>query len=213
MTAAMVLMAAFASCKKDSSDDSGNPDNSFIINATNVINTVSNISTVKAVMYDYNNGNEYTVASCKYENNGFTLTLPGTVPEKYINGISEENFEGTISDPKAKIGGIRIYACDFQGKTMGDFFYMSDNFYFILYYYADRDVTIQGHGIIDADKYYGDVEYDLSLEKGWNIVYEKATIHGEDIDFSLTTQKPSDIDFKWYYSPNGIIPFSKKIPL
>ena len=49
------------------------------------------------------------------------------------------------------------------------------------YVYVDRKITIQG-----TDGYY---QYDCSLKKGWNIVYNYRN--------KWMTNKPSNINYKW----------------
>jgi hypothetical protein len=80
VTAVLILIVAFTSCKKDSGGGGGEG-NPFVINASNVINGNSDIATVKAMAFHFSDGNEYVLASGKYENDGFKLTLPATVPE------------------------------------------------------------------------------------------------------------------------------------
>ena len=202
MTAAMVLMTAFASCSKDNNskkDDPGGGGGALQINATVVDGNEYNgkVTTVKAWMGI--DGNEYVAASGKYANGGFKLTLPETVPAKYlddISGVFDEDFEGTISDKKAKIGGFgAIIAYDSQDRDIGDFSqedYENDSW--VGYMYVDRDVTVKG-----SLSYYDDYEYwterfDFSFTKGWNIFYgiEKGN------EVIISTKKPAGTNYKWY---------------
>jgi hypothetical protein len=187
VTAIFMLMVAFSSCKKDSKY--GNP---FVIDATDVENGNPNIATVKTVAYEC----DYVLASGEYQNNGFKLTLPTTVPEKYIYNIVytlADDFEGTISDRKATIGSSEIIACDSDGNDIG-WFEMADkeNSIRTIYMYVDRNVTIKGFDY--------DTEFDCSFKKGWNILYN---VYKEDGERFTTTQKPSNANLKWYcYCPS-----------
>ena len=211
MTAAIVLMAAFASCKKDRTggDDNGGgggSNNPSIINAKVVGGDVYNgkIITVKALMDDYDNDYEYVAASGKYENGGFWLSLPRTVPAQCLFSISYifdyEDFEGTISDWEAKIGGVWIGAYNGQDEEIGEFWCTDDeNEVDAGYVYLDRNLIIKGHHSDSSE------EFDFSFTKGWNIFYE---VEREYDRYLLTTKKPSGVNLKWYY--DGYCDWKKK---
>ena len=170
-----------------------------VIIATNVINSDSSIETVKAFMDDETSWDEEVVATGKYENDGFKLTLPKTVSDNFLYPIGEE-FEDdewvTVSDLQAKVGGTWLYAFNKSDKEIGEFYYFGINnrvWVDALYMYADRNFTIKG-------KYeYGKwtEEYDMSFKKGWNIVYAVEEMHGTK--FILTTQKPADLVMDWVF--------------
>jgi len=186
MTAAMVLMAAFASCEKDKDSKKDDPSGggaSNVINATNVINGNSSIATVKA-MADYD---DYVFASGKYGNNGFKLNLPATVSDEYLYYVSGE-YGGnnvTISDPEAKMTYTWIEAYDKDGEQIGEFFVVNANQDWGLYVYVDRNVTVKGKDSFTT--------YDCSFTKGWNIIY---FVDNE----SLTTTKQPSGTIYWYFN-------------
>ena len=208
ITAAMVLIAAFASCKKDK-DGSGNSGGASVINATVVDGDDYNdeIATVTAWMYNYDHFNhDHFVVSGKYENGGFKLNLPKTVSETYlysfdeIYGFDDDEFEGTISDPKVKINNMWIKAYNSQEEGIGVFNWKNEDGNEACYVYADRNVTIKGrygwYGNDHPDEYWID-EFDCSFTKGWNIMYTFYT--SNDYKWLCITKKPSDVNYKWYY--------------
>jgi len=212
MTAAMVLMVAFVSCKKDRTggDDNGGggggggSNNPSIINAKVVGGDDYNgkIATVKALLEGVDD--DYVAASGKYENGGFWLSLPRTIPAQCLISISYffdyEDFEGTISDWEAKIGGAWIAAYDSQEKEIGEFWCENEEGeVWALYLYVDRQLIIKGHHSYSSE------EFDFSFTKGWNIVYGVET---EFDKYLHTTKKPSGINLNWYY--DGYCDWKKK---
>ena len=222
MMVVLLLMTAFVACEKDKDskgDDNGGGggggggNNPFVINATVVNGNDYNdyISTVKAVIYyAWGYGEDYVVASGEYKNGGFKLTLPATVPAEYLTEIGSDLPSSiTISDRKAKVmnEALSIFAYDGEGDYIGRCFLDDedggDNY--SGYLYVDRNVTIKGR-YYDEDYYYEEVEYDCSLKKGWNIMYIIWSENGG----LYTTQKPSGVNFKWYYYDGYKSPSDKK---
>jgi hypothetical protein len=186
----ILLSTVFIACEKD---DIGS--NSSVINAKNVIGGNSNITTVKAFVNNlsYGYSSLFEIASSKYENNGFTLKLPKTIPSQYLffvtaTGIvdSWEIPEKLLSDKDAKwTTVVNIYGFDISENEIGYFeLYDKSTEYYGWYVFADRNFTIIG-----VNNYN---QFDCSLKKGWNIVY---TSFQEDI---ITTTKPSNSNFTWY---------------
>jgi len=194
----LILMASalalITGCDKNKGGGSDEPTGGgFVINATVVDGDDYNdeIATVKAEM-ENDEEETFYIASGKYANGGFKLTLPNNVSEKHLYAINEtfDDFDGTISDPNAKIGAIWISAFDENGKLIGEFYQEydgDDEGIEANYLYVDRKVIVKG--------YDDELEFDCSFKKGWNIVYGIETDEGGKI----TTQKPSGVNLKWYY--------------
>ena len=192
----VALCVMGTSCGKDD-DDGGKSETSFEIKATNVIDldldgSYGKIATVKAIGEYYESGYNYdeiVLAEATFQNKGFTLNLPKDVPATRLSLITESFGGGlTVSDENAKwINGVYILAYDKTGEELGGIsFADAATTACVVWTYADRDVTVKG-------KIYGD-NIDLNLKKGWNIVYM------EDFDdYAMTTQKPANINLKWYY--------------
>jgi len=194
--ALFALLAVFSACNGDD-DENGKNDDGFKITASvengNAYN--STISTVKAFSdIDCTGTDCRVIASAAYTNGSFTLTLPATPPVRFLWDIADffsQNLE--ISNRNAKVAHIDApSAYSSNGEWVGNFAYSkSDNnsYTYAYYMYADMDVTITG-------SLSGNLEFDLSLKKGWNIVY---SIDESDIE-KRTTQVISGL--KWhFYAP------------
>ena len=211
MTVVLLLMAVFASCKKDrSGGGDGNNGNASVINAAVVNGNDYNgtIFTVKMFIGYYYDA--YVVASGKYENGGFKLTLPETVP--CVENITDYCFdkdifdevEGTISDPKANImSDLEIFAFDSQGEKIGDFSCEGggyfDSYTWIEYVYVDRNCIVKCYEYYNGEYIDEKYDYDCSFTKGWNIVYVSEKDSPHLYERFYTTTKPSGVNYKWYY--------------
>ena len=191
----------FVACSKDEPTD--NDSNSFVLEATNV-NVSVNIASVKAIINALKpgpNDNPYwesywvnnEITSGKFENGGFKLIFPKTIPEEYLGSMYELfnifSYEGiTVSDRQVKTGSILIYAYDNAGNYAGNFKLVSDGWY-TEFMYADRSFTEKG-------KYQSGSESDCTFHKGLNTTY---VMWGGNT--KSTTQKPQNETFKWILSP------------
>ena len=212
-----LLFFAVGACtleKEALSDDdpnSGSSKNSLTeIIATNISypdGGRGSIATVKVlIMTDFN---EKEIASTKYENDGFRLSLPKTVPDEYLqNGTLPESFSGTISDKKLKTAIMGIVAYNTYGEQIGEFVCCSlkdlnddsySSYYAMGYLFANGDCTAKGDWKwkgVGGDYV---TEIDVSYKKGWNILYLKTSKRGYYKYTSLnTTNKPTE-KFYWHY--------------
>jgi len=189
------------SCKKDSKDDGGEG-SGFVIEAKNVINGNDDIVTVKAIMET--DDDLYDLATGKYKNGGFKITLPTPLNNKYLLGVEEDLEEGvTVSDPNAKIGGVSYISGYDKNNHEIDLFQClgvaSNGYWYIFYTYVDRDVAITGSYTYEDDELYETGVYDMALKKGWNVTYCMIEmIDYYTCNYIMTTEKPSNIDFNWY---------------
>jgi hypothetical protein len=164
-------------------DDGGD---TFIIDAKNVVNGSAKIVTVKAtVLGEYD---DYIVASSEYKNNAFKLTL-STVPSRYLYDFMFGGNGVVLSDENAKMAYLDVFALDNTMKPIGYFFLddASGGENATDYFYVDRNFTAKGTYVNDDEIW----QVDCTFKKGWNTVYWVGT--------SLTTTKPSGINFKWVY--------------
>lgn len=210
-----ITTTMFCSCSKD--DESGNiSGDTSTITASNVINSSSQIETVKALAFpdnDYDEEGE-SIALAQYKNNGFTLELPSTLSSKYLSLIWEDAPNGiSISDENAKISEIDISGYNDDDDEIGGFFLCNEDdetdwSYDVFWIYSDRDVTIKGEST--AVDYENDEEnttkYDLKLNKGWNIVHDIYTYNSNDktgYTDVVTSKKPSGFSCSWYFEKWG----------
>lgn len=202
----------FNSCDKDDDNDGDtNGGNASKITATNVINGSTNIKTVKALIYWESGDEDYgsdTIAQAPYLNNGFILELPTTLGAKYLETIDAYDLDGVaVSDTNFK----SCYLDDIRGYNGDDdeigYFYLGEEYddseHHISWMYVDRDVTIKGeHKRI----FYYEEEnenFDLTLKKGWNLVYDsftKSYENGRDVFLNtITSNKPSGVNYTWNF--------------
>jgi hypothetical protein len=194
MIAMMAISMTFVACKKDdkSSDNPGpgpdpDPDpNGYVIEAKDVQNSNSSISTVEAELLILEK--TYTAV---YSNNGFKLVLPTEIEgEPYIDFYPL--FLSALNKDGDKIGDI---SC--RGEK-------DNSLYFLDYTYAVNNVHYE-------DSYEDEEEWDgytvvfitnCDYKKGWNMEYTQVTKNEEKkiMTFTTTMQKPADINFYWRFS-------------
>ena len=192
------LSALLIACQRENNDENdgtANNTDSFVIEATNVINSIDNtlsvkdIATVKAFLYSPYNDSYDIIATGKCENGGFKLILPNPVDNKLLTVGNNPYPIKWVSDSKAKISGLgafQIIAYDNAGNIIGGLHYCYGGEDVYGYYvYVDRNFTIIGGPDWDY--------WNCTFNKGWNIIYA----HDE-----YTTQKPSGVDVRWYYQDN-----------
>ncbi|MDR2148371.1 MAG: hypothetical protein LBE91_18165 [Tannerella sp.] len=194
------------------------------IAATNVINSSSQIVTVKFELL-WETGDDWgyvEIARAPYQNNGFTLKLPLTVQDKYLFLLAEDMPSGmTVSDKTVKwIPNTYIEAYDKNDENIGEFYfndhernYADDEQSGAFWAYADGNVTLKGE-IKEIDEEWNEeyiYKFDLDLQKGWNILYDRWTEShdnstGRDMyTVTVTTQKPSGANYQWYFRLYGLV--------
>ena len=170
----------------------------FVIEATNVMDAPNDMASVIAISYgvEVENQNEAAFASAKYENNGFMLNLPATVPSKFLLTWTYDYFSDEVvpsSDKNAKIAYVHLYGRDHNEEWIAQIIPVDDREWSIVatYIYADRDFTAKG-------KVSSKTEFDCSFKKGWNIMYYILKDDEESLEVIVTTQKPANANLlKW----------------
>ena len=208
-----LITTVFYSCSKD---DSGNEySNAATITATNVINQYSPeemVPDIVTVIAETTDGDlsYYKFAEAQYKNNGFTMKLPATVPAQYLIPMFDYPEGVTVSDKTAKqtyFGTFSVY--DKDNNELGELIYSSgyDNYYDndsdsyydsadAVWMYVDKKVTIKG----ECDYGDGPEIYDLTLVKGWNIIYQiYSSLSKSTYTYKESSQLPSGVTLKWYY--------------
>ena len=207
--------AVFNSCDKDDGGNGGSGGNASKITATNVINGSTQIKTVKALAWwesgDYDYGSD-AIAQAPYQNNGFTLELPATVGSKYLETLeADEMLEAGISISNKNVKVFFLY--DLRGYNadddeIGDFYLEEENEnseHYTSWMYVDGDVTIKGeYKVIDEEYDEEYIEkYDLTLKKGWNVVYDsevESYKNGRDVySYTISSKKPSGVNYTWNF--------------
>ncbi|HDP75508.1 MAG TPA: hypothetical protein ENN49_06505 [Bacteroidales bacterium] len=212
----------FNSCDKDDDTDGGTNDGQvFKITATNVINDSAEIKTVKAIVYwesgDYDYGSD-AIAQAPYQNNGFTLELPEILDAKYLETLDAEDLEEIfVSDNNFKFCTLDdLNGYNSEDEKIGEFYLVGvkeDGVYFTFWLYVDRDVTINGeYSEIDEEDNEEYIEiYDLTLKKGWNVVYasEMESPDRHVYTATISSKKPSDVNYAWYFSSYDDLTYHK----
>jgi len=143
------------------------------------------------------------IASSDYKNGGFTLSLPKTIENQYLELLFEEDEIPDaikISDVNTKFCYLLIVAYQ-SGTKAGEFEYKylsADETVEIraFYMYIDRDCSIKGsYTEIDEDETYR--TYNVSLKKGWNIMY----VYSRWTESGLRSEATSSVQsgLKWYF--------------
>ncbi|MDD2413180.1 MAG: hypothetical protein RBS19_06760 [Bacteroidales bacterium] len=213
-----LTIVVFNSCKKDDDIVGGtkggtNDGNASKITATNVINGTTQIKTVKALVYWESGDEDYgtdAIAQASYQNNGFTLELPATLGAKYLETLDADDLEGiSVSDRNFK----SCFLDDLSGYNehddkIGDFYLEEENEdsqHYTSWMYVDRDVTIKGEYNEINEEYNAEHinKYDLTLKKGWNLVYYSFTYHYENsrdvYSYTLSSNKPLGVNYTWNF--------------
>jgi hypothetical protein len=191
------LVICSVSCKKDSKDTD------FVIEAKNVIDGNNDIAIVKASMWK--SGEEEIIATGKYENNGFKLTLPATLDSKYLSTtIGYAPVGVNVSNPNAKVREADCFsAYDKNDNRIGVLFISveetTNRRVKATYLYTDRNFSVTGSYTEVSGNTTEIATFDCSLKRGWNIMYSIEESGDGCSYFTLTTKKPSDVTLNWHY--------------
>jgi hypothetical protein len=201
-------MFGFNSCNDD---EDGDENDAGTIQATVSTGNVA-VDAVKILWWDhYGYADEEVIASGEYNNGGFSINLPGTVPAKYLEGLfaGDEVPQGiTVSNDKVKgftVGELEAYKGD---ENVGEFWYGHESettWNRLIFIYVDGDISINGtYSEEDGDDWtYTQTFKNLSLKKGWNKVYvtESKTNNVEVNVF--TNSEPAGL--KWVFESYGYV--------
>jgi len=200
-------MLVFTACSKDDIDSDNDvviweyatsidpSGKAMVIKTSNIDNGNNDISSAKVTLgYQSLDGEwHYLEYSAEYENGGFELHLPITIPDEFLSPSSnvllyEDNIH--LSDINAKNIYANIIAYNSDGDNIGSFSFSSDKWQMAILY-ADRNYTEKG--ITNSG-----FEYNCSYQRGWNVVY----YYWDVTNSKITTQRPKNEKFKCYFSVN-----------
>jgi len=169
------------------------------------ITFVARVSMPSGVLKYYNpTREEYAeraMTSVVFNKKAMTLPLPANPPQSLFFDIANDLPQGlTISDPSAKtisFTDIAFFEAGNSRQELQGVFEMSksddDIRYSVNYIYCDKPVKITG----TADDWWSNiVTYDLTLQKGWNMVVEKRTT-GYPSTITYTNSLPDGM--RWTY--------------
>ena len=183
--------AMFMSC------GTGGRSSAITITISDVVNAPSNIATVMFTVEDEIIDEDFVLAVSEWTE-GSTTQMLSDVPESFLVPVVEGFFLTglSFSDERARIStNVHALALDSNGLPVGslEIDEIIGNRRFIANWrYVDRDVTIRRTDAV--------VSVDLSLKKGWNVIYTYINF----IDLSrvvMTTERPSEMNMEWTFLP------------
>jgi hypothetical protein len=177
----LFTVVALCSCNKD--DDENIPTSKIENNTiTAKVEDGVEIDLVKAMILD-----NYEIARADYLAEGFTLELPKTVDDRYLESVSnliEISDVLQISNPDVKAKMVHLIT--FKSNKMTSVLVHGTQSYIGMLVYVNGDVNITGSG---TDENGVSHTYNVHLTKGWNIMYMKIISISE---IEITTQSPAD---------------------
>jgi hypothetical protein len=201
MAAFICAVTVFTGCNKDDDDSGSSSITSISATVESGSSYNSSIETVKA-MVDVDDVYS-AIASGKYNNGGFSINLPQTVDDQYLEKMTTDMPDGIkVSDSQAKGCGIELkgYKSD---QEVGTFQYTLTNDTDAgnegAYVYVDKNTTISGSY---SETLWGvtiKAVYDLSLKKGWNIVYMQTTASATDLSATMKISNEKITGLKWFF--------------
>ncbi len=141
-----------------------------------------------------------------YTNRGFTMELPKDVHGRLLsNGLYYLHPSVSVTDRNTLIFELDAFYCFNQNKELIGYI-MCDNStedesLWVFWLYADRNVKIKGD---IGDQYYNE-KFDLTLNKGWNQVYDYTRDYYVNGHYYYQTiysnVKPAEMDLFWNFDP------------
>ena len=200
-TACMIAGSIFfTGCSKDKDGSGGSTFKSITAKVVDGKDYDSLIDEVIAVIV-YDDGDEgagFAVESGPYKNGGFTIDFPESVSSKYLDYIFDDPEEGVkVSDEKTQGAILFFSGYSKSGEWVGLFNHEKEtktSYSEAEYLYVDRNCTVKG---TEKDGKYT-YTYDVSLKKGWNIIYYTET----DLTETYSSKNPGGLEWYFYDSDN-----------
>ncbi|MCO5247985.1 MAG: hypothetical protein M9887_03430 [Chitinophagales bacterium] len=197
-----------------------------------IVNNSDLVKKVKAVTYIENEEfitEEKIIAEADYINDGFELKLPHVPSSDLLINVADDLFEEGasyhFSDKNVK-GFIfdAINAYDQTNNEIGIFYLLKEietptdyTFYTAFWMYLDKDLSIYGEDNKVKFNVRTVVNFELKLNKGWNIVYFKNRDWYEDSENGFVTStlitdvKPKNIRLQWnFFDYNNFVKTSAR---
>ena len=218
----LAVTTTFSSCERNENGN-GNGGNISSITATNVIGNTAEIASVNITLWstDDEQDEQMVIAEAPFQNNGFRLELPESVPNNFLWLIAEDLEDGvTVSNINARGQTVwDIYALNADGNEIGSLSFTNFDrnseeepnvIIEALWFYVDRNVTITGemreewYDDWDGIEYIDIVNFNLNLRRGWNSAYVRATrtTAGNVVTYNVTftSQRPANANLSWRFN-------------
>jgi len=147
------------------------------VNAEIEFGEYHSVVTVKAIshyFFEFNELYDRVIETVEFVNGGFTINLPETVSDEYLQRFSDEHPNSKVSDPDAKVTEVVFFACNNEGIFVDILKYGNYKINRQLgsrFWYSDRDFTFK-HEYRSSS---------CSLKRGWNIEYWRK-VNKKEID-------------------------------
>jgi hypothetical protein len=155
----------------------------------------SQIDTVKALIETGN----HIIASSAYLNGSFSICLPDTIDNNLLAPIFDKDNEdiSNLNISNMEIMGATLKLTGYKSEAaIGDFEYKVPEHIQAYYYYVNGDVNLTGK----QDVFETEIRYNISLKKGWNIIYMQkiAITENERSIVEIINSIPTQSNLKWY---------------
>jgi hypothetical protein len=207
---ATVLFLITLGCSKDKDDDGfeGGSESVIEVKISNLDNYSKKIDYVDAQIFEYYNDAYIPVGSAPFVNGSFRVELSSEIDESYLESVKRNMPAGiTFSNPNAKITVLELFgrnkndahfSASFSCQTYNPMSNTPDSGAAATYIYSDSDVKITGTTTeYDAKSDLTAIsEYNLSLKRGWNIVYGQYEHKGTSYKNTISNKVPNGL--KWW---------------
>ena len=204
--AALIISAAFVSCKKD---DDG-PASGSVSSITATVENPSKYADVKQVamkVNDYRTDSKDVIKTVPFTGGSFTIDLSTlSVPAKYLIEIGNDMPSTiSVSNTSAKIAmWFDFIGIDDEGEEVTEFWLGKEDAtseFGVSYWYSNSDVTITGTEKESGEDWEDNYTYSLNIKNGWNTVYSTWTDGGtkdgkEVYNAKISTNSVGGL--KWY---------------
>ncbi|MDR2423399.1 MAG: BACON domain-containing protein, partial [Prevotellaceae bacterium] len=149
------------------------------------------------LMGDDREGDDEVLATAPYQNGSFTMTLPATIDNKFLETFDDAPDGVTVSAPDAKMLEDLSFDAYNGSELLGGTYLGTDNENIdVQLFYIDRDCAITGTGTDERNGETETAHYEMNLKAGWNWLY---AIFNDDGSMTLTTTKPNNVTVKWFW--------------
>ena len=152
---------------------------------------------------------EVEITSSNFSNNKFSIDLPATLDDKYLELFSNDFKGANLSDENVKSVFLNLdgyksnkYVEYLDYVRMPDISATKITFYYSVYMYVDRDVNVTGTNVVGESSYEYTEKFNMNLKKGWNLMYMTDVYERISEDDVINTENYTTTPisgYKWYF--------------